>query len=724
MTPARLVAAVALASAGLIGTGVLAQDGPRRPAVRLDPIPAILDAFKSHEVVALSEGPHGNTAGHAFRLALLRDPRFATLVNDIVLESGSSRYQAEVDAFIRGESVPEDVVREALENSAVATPVWDRPIFLEFFRAVRALNQTLPPERRMRVLLGDPPIDWATVKTADDYRPWLMQRDSHPAGVIQREVLARGRRALVIYGDGHLQARRERPGRSLVGILETGGARVFAITSTFADLTTFQRDVASWSAPGLALLKGTALGAVPYGHLFGPPPPVEFFKAHPNVEDHFDAVLSLGTRASMRLAPPSYPRCAEPAYIERRVGRMVATGMPPTVGERLAQECQAARPPDARVGARAEQVRVEVRVTDSRNVPVTDLQQADFEITDDDQRQAIVTFIPPGRVQASTTAAPAAPPASAPAAVSQEGAAPAAAGRPVVVVLDDLHVAAPNTLKVTDAVRRFIETVVSSADSVAVVVTSGAGGGQDFTADRRLVLKAVDRFRGQKLRSATVERLNDVSLNLGGVLSPNPDPLWPDRDNRARIALETLQKTADALAPLEDRRPMLLWVSEGPEYEANERTNTNQSNPWSIGRSMRAAIERLNRANAVVFAIDPRGVSAGNADQIQTSSIFESKDLGTLALQNENVRAFGLVQAVAANTGGFAMLWRPDMSADFRRVVAANESYYLIGYDAPATNRGKYHTIAVRVQRKGVQVRTRSGYILPAVSPATPAPGQ
>ena len=422
----------------------------------------------------------------------------------------------------------------------------------------------------------------------------------------------------------------------------------------------------------------------------------------------------------MRLAPPSYPRCAEPAYIERRVGRMVATGMPPTAGERLAQDCQAAKPPDARVGARAEQVRVEVRVTDGRNVPVTDLQQTDFEITDDGQRQAIATFIAPGRVQATAAAAPAALPVAA----SRDGAAPAAAGRPVVVVLDDLHVAAPNTLKVTDAVRRFIETVMSSADSVAVVVTSGAGGGQDFTADRRLVLKAIDRFRGQKLRSATVERLDDVSLNLGGVLSPNPDPLWPDRDNRARIALETLQKTADALAPLADRRPMLLWVSEGPEYEVNERTNTNQSSPWSVSRSMRAAIERLNRVNAVVFAIDPRGVSAGNADQIQTSSIFESKDLGTLALQNENVRAFGLVDAVAANTGGFAMLWRPDMSADFRRVVAANESYYLIGYDAPLANRGKYHTIAVRVQRKGVQVRARTGYFLPAVSPAAPAPGR
>jgi hypothetical protein len=265
-------------------------------------------------------------------------------VNDIVVESGSARYQTDVDAFVRGDAVSEDVVRDALEGSAVATPVWDRPIFLEFFRAVRALNQTLPAGRRLRVLMGDPPIDWETVKTPADYRPWLLQRDSYPAGVIQREVLARGRHALVVYGDGHLQARSERPGKSMLGILEAGGARVFAITSTFADLAVFQPDAASWPVPSLAPLQGTRLGVVPYAHLFGPAPPVDFFKAHPNIEDHFDAVLSLGSPASMKLAPAAYPRCTEPAYVERRVGRMVATGMPPSVRERLAQECAAAKP--------------------------------------------------------------------------------------------------------------------------------------------------------------------------------------------------------------------------------------------------------------------------------------------------------------------------------------------------------------------------------------------
>ena len=42
------------------------------------PVNAILDAFRSHRVVALGEGSHGNEQGHAFRMSLIRDPRFAT----------------------------------------------------------------------------------------------------------------------------------------------------------------------------------------------------------------------------------------------------------------------------------------------------------------------------------------------------------------------------------------------------------------------------------------------------------------------------------------------------------------------------------------------------------------------------------------------------------------------------------------------------------------------
>ena len=322
---------------------VFAQNPSGRPATPVDPIDAIIKAFDSYSIVALGEGPHGNEQGHAFRLRLLRDPRFAATVNDIVVESGSARYQDAVDRYMQGEDVSTGTMRDVFENTVTATPVWDRPIYAEFFRAVRALNRVLPAERRLRVLLGDPPIDWSTVKTRDEYLTLLRQRDSHPAEVIRREVLAKNRRALVIYGEGHLQAKTERPARSMAGLLQAAGARVFTITSTFADLSAFQPDVTSWRTPAFAPLRGTRIGAAPLERLFGPLPPEPFFQEHPRIEDHFDAVLYLGPESSMTLGPPPYPRCTDSAYIEMRVARMVLSGMPDTVRDRLTSECAAAR---------------------------------------------------------------------------------------------------------------------------------------------------------------------------------------------------------------------------------------------------------------------------------------------------------------------------------------------------------------------------------------------
>src|SRR2546422_845996 len=67
-----------------------AQQAQPRPAVPLDPIDAIFDAFRTHPIVALDEGPHTNEPGATFRLRLLHDPRFPSVVNDIVVECGNA----------------------------------------------------------------------------------------------------------------------------------------------------------------------------------------------------------------------------------------------------------------------------------------------------------------------------------------------------------------------------------------------------------------------------------------------------------------------------------------------------------------------------------------------------------------------------------------------------------------------------------------------------------
>lgn len=187
------------------------QPEPVRPAVSLEPIAAILDAFGSHPVVALSDGAvHRDENGHAFRLALLRHPRFASTINDIVVAWGNAIYQDVMDRYVSGEDVPSATLRRVWQNTTQPGAGWDVPIYEECYRAVRSLNSPLPKERQVRVLLGDPPIDWEHIRTMDDNRKWMSNphsgRDRFPAELIRREVLAKNRRALIVYGAMHFAA--------------------------------------------------------------------------------------------------------------------------------------------------------------------------------------------------------------------------------------------------------------------------------------------------------------------------------------------------------------------------------------------------------------------------------------------------------------------------------------------------------------------------------------
>lgn len=95
------------------------------------------------------------------------------------------------------------------------------------------------------------------------------------------------------------------------------------------------------AAPALTMLAGTAIGAAPYDAFFGQPPPTDYFRAHPRIEDHFHAVIYLGPEPIM--APLGYPRCADPDYVAMRVARVIFAGIAADVKERLANDCDAAR---------------------------------------------------------------------------------------------------------------------------------------------------------------------------------------------------------------------------------------------------------------------------------------------------------------------------------------------------------------------------------------------
>ena len=97
------------------------------------------------------------------------------------------------------------------------------------------------------------------------------------------------------------------------------------------------------STPGLALLKGTLFGAAPYEIFFGPPPPVDLLQGEPEHRGSLRRRAGARPAASLRLGRLAYPRCAEPATCRCASGGWCVAGMPPTVADRLAQECAGRR---------------------------------------------------------------------------------------------------------------------------------------------------------------------------------------------------------------------------------------------------------------------------------------------------------------------------------------------------------------------------------------------
>ena len=187
------------------------------------------------------------------------------MVNDIVVESGSARYQDVIDRFVHGDNVTGEVLAHVWRDTT-QPEIWDLPIYEELFRAVRDVNASLPRERQLRVLLGDPPAEWENVHTLRDLDQWG-SRDHHAADVVQRDVLARKRHALLIYGDDHLAKKTRALGASddrptnVVRLLEQGGAPVFVVhTETRMPLDAIQADVRSWPNPSVATLARTVLG--------------------------------------------------------------------------------------------------------------------------------------------------------------------------------------------------------------------------------------------------------------------------------------------------------------------------------------------------------------------------------------------------------------------------------------------------------------------------------
>jgi hypothetical protein len=283
----------------ILGLAFLCRGQNQQPRP-LDATASVLRAFDSHEIVMFGEA-HGCQQEYEWLRDLVGTPEFADRVDDIVLEGGNSLYQQSVDRYIAGEDVPFQEVQRAWRDviGELGAP---SPVYESFYRAVRAANLRRPGEHQIRIVLGGPPGDWENIRNREELIPFLLDRDTFYSRKVREEVLAKGRRALLIMGGSHFR----RIVSGVPGIhgverdLRAAGASTWLIIFDTGIYDDPQHRFAAWPLPAIVDLRGNWVGDIP---VFGDGYPDK----SPTLGEAADAVLFIA-HSRQELTVVSVPR--------------------------------------------------------------------------------------------------------------------------------------------------------------------------------------------------------------------------------------------------------------------------------------------------------------------------------------------------------------------------------------------------------------------------------
>jgi VWFA-related protein len=368
-------------------------------------------------------------------------------------------------------------------------------------------------------------------------------------------------------------------------------------------------------------------------------------------------------------------------------------------------------------------VRVDVIATDRQDRPITDLTQADFEVFEDDQRQAIEQF---RLIRVDGNLRPGDPvprairtPGDEEAELSREDA------RVFVFFLDDYHVRRSNSIRVREMLARFIQTQLRPRDIVGIMYPMSPLDALGFTYDHDASARALMRFEGRKYDYAPRNPIEEQYVR---------QRLSADQIEQIRnqVTMTALQGLSTRLGGLREGRKSIIFVSEGftallpPQLRSSDGslppglTNPNarnsgagENNPREeaatffaqaeVERRMREVFTAANRNNASIYTVDPRGLT-GSEFGID-ENVGPRQDNSTLRWSQSSLRW------LAEETDGRAIVSTNDMTPGLNQMVQDSSFYYLIGYNSTqAPTDGRFHEIRVRVRRPGVELRARRGY--------------
>ena len=388
-------------------------------------------------------------------------------------------------------------------------------------------------------------------------------------------------------------------------------------------------------------------------------------------------------------------------------------------------------------------VRVDVIVSDGKGQPVTDLTEADFEVLEDGRPQAIEQF---RLVRVDGNVRPGEPPPrEIRNRIDEEVELSRDDVRVFVLFLDDYHVRLGNSLAVKEPLIRFVQTQLRPNDVVGIMYPLTPLDGISFTRNMASVVSAIERFEGRKFDYRPRNMFEEQYARA---------PSEAVEQIRNQVVMSALRGLTTRLGGLREGRKAVIYVSEGltvmlpPQMRTQDASLGPMGNPGSrnpmLGENsqreetasffaqsdlysqLRDVFTAANRNNAAIYTLDPRGLAP--FEYGIDEAVGPNQDRRALQMTQDTLRT------MADETDGRAIVNRNDLAPGLAQIVRDSSFYYLMGYNSTqAPQDGKFHQIAVRVKRRGVDVRARKGYwALTAeditksnrVTPETPKPVQ
>jgi VWFA-related protein len=375
----------------------------------------------------------------------------------------------------------------------------------------------------------------------------------------------------------------------------------------------------------------------------------------------------------------------------------------------------------------------DVIARDSRGQFVADLTKDDFDLYEDGVPQQIASLVLVHGGRVSNLALP--PPAAPPEGIILPPVRPSndASGRIFILFIDDLHLDFKNTARVRDLLKKIKGTLIHQGDMFGIVSSGTSSIAIDLTYDLKRIDEALKKVMGGALKPT------DIIQGPEGQEGPT------EVRYRAHVAFSSAADLLDSLAKVHNRRKALIYVSNGYDFNPFEKSrsgqaeffenrfgtqaNTSASNttdpetgattgstndnvdPSRTGtrfadadlvRELADLTRAANRANATIYAIDPRGL-VGMPDL--------DDNVDPVEFQEYLSNSINSLRVLAEQTGGIAVVNQNDFDKALKRIDAETSDYYMIGYYSTNPDPLKRtRQIDVKVKRKDVDVWARKSY--------------